>query len=69
VQRSLLHRQALSEALTWLEIHGDRPDVVEHWRLLQNEPRSADDVDGNTAHPRPRRRRRRRRRTHHATEG
>jgi poly(A) polymerase len=66
VQRSLLHRQALNEALTWLEIHGERPDVVEHWRLLQNEPGSAEEVDGNTAHPRPRRRRRRRRRTHHA---
>ena len=23
------------EALTWLEIHGDRPEVVEHWRQLR----------------------------------
>src|SRR6185437_408386 len=52
VQRSLLHRQALSEALTWLEIHGDRPEAVEHWRQLLNEPRTTEEVDGNTAHPR-----------------
>ena len=23
---------SLDEAITWLEIHGDRPDVVAHWR-------------------------------------
>ena len=34
-QRSLLHRATLDEAITWLEIHGDRPDVVAHWRTLQ----------------------------------
>ena len=34
-QRNLLHRSSLEEALTWLEIHGDRPDVVAHWRNLQ----------------------------------
>ena len=38
-QRGLLHRAVLTEALTWLEIHGDRPDVVAHWRALQAEPR------------------------------
>ena len=26
---------SLDEAITWLEIHGDRPDVVAHWRTLQ----------------------------------
>ena len=31
-QRDLLHRSSLDEAITWLEIHGDRPDVVAHWR-------------------------------------
>jgi poly(A) polymerase len=67
-QRALLHRQALNEALTWLEIHGDRPEVVAHWRVLQNEPRSADEVEGPHAHPRPRRRRRRRRRAPQAAE-
>lgn len=34
-QRGLLHRAVLDEALTWLEIHGDQPDVVAHWRALQ----------------------------------
>ena len=34
-QRSLLHRSTFAEAVTWLEIHGDRPDVVDHWRQLQ----------------------------------
>jgi poly(A) polymerase len=34
-QKGLLHRSTLDEALTWLEIHGDRPDVVAHWRNLQ----------------------------------
>jgi poly(A) polymerase len=34
-QRGLLHRSSLDEALTWLEIHGDRPEVVAHWRELQ----------------------------------
>ncbi|HVJ26713.1 MAG TPA: polynucleotide adenylyltransferase PcnB, partial [Vicinamibacterales bacterium] len=36
-QRGLLHRQSLNETLTWLEIHGDRPDVVAHWRELQTQ--------------------------------
>jgi poly(A) polymerase len=34
-QRGLLHRSIFPEALTWLEIHGNRPDVVGHWRQLQ----------------------------------
>jgi poly(A) polymerase len=33
-QRALLHRASLPEALTWLQIHGDRPDVVSHWEDL-----------------------------------
>jgi poly(A) polymerase len=65
-QRGLLHRQVLHEALIWLEIHGNRPDVVEHWRALQAEPMSSTPaLDGNVtpvALPMRRRRRRRRRR-------
>jgi poly(A) polymerase len=34
-QRTLLHRSTFAEAVTWLEIHGDRPDAVDHWRQLQ----------------------------------
>jgi poly(A) polymerase len=65
IQRSLLHRSAFPEAVTWLEIHGERPEAVLHWRQLQHE----------TAHPpasveaaadRPFRRRRRRRRRRRA---
>jgi poly(A) polymerase len=65
-QRALLHRAVLSEAITWLEIHGDRPDVVAHWRGLQAESHEHLHVvsDESTAivTPFPRRRRRRGRR-------
>ncbi len=62
-QRGLLHRSSLDEALTWLEIHGGRPDVVEHWRGLRAEttPPEASEP-GEVPHPPFRRRRRRRRR-------
>jgi poly(A) polymerase len=64
-QRSLLHRAVLNEAITWLEIHGDRPDAVEHWRSLQAEPSTqlsiAADEGVPAAYPLRRRRRRRRR--------
>src|SRR4051794_27430481 len=66
-QRALLHRHVIGEALTWLEIHGGRPDVVQHWRSLQAEPGPGAPVDGNRAAdpaagaPPPHRRRRRRR--------
>ena len=29
---ALMHRGPFREALTWLEIHGGAPEVVEHWR-------------------------------------
>jgi len=61
-QRALLHRHVLNEALTWLEIHGDRPDVVQHWRSLQSEPQSGEPLEGVGFVPLRRRRRRRRRR-------
>lgn len=32
VKRALLHRSPFEEAMTWLEIHGHAPEVVEHWR-------------------------------------
>ena len=63
-QRALLHRAVLPEAITWLEIHGDRPDVAAHWRALQVEPREHPHTDAGestaTVTPFPRRRRRRR---------
>jgi poly(A) polymerase len=69
-QRALAHRGIFPEALTWLEIHGGAPELVEHWKAILAEGgeaeapavagESTDDAPG--AHPRRRRRRRRRRR-------
>ena len=65
-QRGLLHRAILDEALTWLEVHGDRPDAVAHWRELkaQAAAQTVQATDGatETAADAPFRRRRRRRR-------
>jgi hypothetical protein len=60
-QRALLHRHVFQEALTWLEIHGNRPEAVQHWRQLQNEPAAPGEPTAS-AYAAPRRRRRRRRR-------
>jgi len=74
-QRALLHRAVLPEAITWLEIHGDRPDVVAHWRALQAEPHEHPHLPGDeaagsvTPYTRRRRRRRGRRRTRRITDG
>ncbi|HSC29685.1 MAG TPA: polynucleotide adenylyltransferase PcnB [Vicinamibacterales bacterium] len=68
-QRTLLHRPALDEALTWLEIHGDRPEVVAHWRDLQAGATVEHQVAAGHEVERPfqRRRRRRHRRRRHRT--
>ncbi len=31
-KRALLHRGPFEDALTWFEIHGDSPEVLEHWK-------------------------------------
>jgi poly(A) polymerase len=63
-QRALTHRSVFREALTWMEIHGGMPEVVEHWITVLAE-RGADEpvaqVPDDGERP-PRRRRRRRRR-------
>jgi poly(A) polymerase len=72
-QQSLAHRGIFREALTWMEIHGDAPDVVEHWIGVIDEggapdPGSEDSGDSGDEAPPPsdaaphRKRRRRRRR-------
>ena len=63
-QRGLLHRSTFHEALTWLEIHGERPEVVEHWRELVAQAQSTHHVLGaaEPVSPGPYQRRRRRRR-------
>jgi hypothetical protein len=58
--RSLPNRPAFDDALLWLEMFSEVPDVVERWRQAKAE-RTAEDGAAATA-PRPRRRRRRRRR-------
>jgi poly(A) polymerase len=60
VVASLVNRSAFAEAVTWLEIHGQTPDAVQHWRRPQQE-RGAGRVEP-PAPFRPRRRRRRPRR-------
>jgi poly(A) polymerase len=65
-QRALLHRSTFPEALTWLEIHGGRPDVLAHWRDIQSQAPSSGHHhhtvgEGVAAGPYQRRRRRRRR--------
>jgi poly(A) polymerase len=65
-QRGLLHRAVFEEALIWLDIHAERPDVVAHWRELQAQVVVGVGVPTDYAAdyaPLRRRRRRRRRRT------
>ena len=62
-QKALLHRSSFQEALTWLEIHGERPDLVAHWRYLQaQDVQHAPHGAGEAAAAGPYQRRRRRRR-------
>ena len=62
-QRALTHRSIFREALTWMEIHGGTPEVVEHWITVLAE-RGAEEPVGQAGAEadRPKRRRRRRRR-------
>ena len=67
-QRALTHRSIFRDGLTWLEIHGDAPDLVEHWITVLAE-RGADEPvlpagEVSEMVPFQRRRRRRRRRRH-----
>jgi poly(A) polymerase len=76
-KRALTHRGIFREALVWLEVHGDSPEIVEHWRALLAESPEAPvgqdgepDTDmpgapggpGGSGHDAPGGRRRRRRR-------
>jgi poly(A) polymerase len=57
-RRALMHRGSFRDALTWLEIHGQAPEAVEHWRGFIE---AAGTYEGEAQeHDRPRRRRRRR---------
>jgi poly(A) polymerase len=68
-QRALTHRSLFREALTWLEIHGNAAELVEHWISVLAERGAeepvlppAADAGGGGPQGLPRRRRRRRRR-------
>jgi hypothetical protein len=59
------------DALTWLEIHGESPDLVEHWITVLAERGAEEPVapaGGDDRERVPRRRRRRRRRYRPAPE-
>jgi hypothetical protein len=58
-RRALTHRGPFREAMTWLEIHGQQPEVLEHWRGFLE---AAQTFEGEEAEGQPPRRRRRRRR-------
>ena len=63
-RRTLMHRGPFREALTWLEIHGHAPEVLEHWRGFieaANTLVPGEENVGEAARPRRRKRRRRRR--------
>jgi len=70
-QRALAHRHIFSDALTWLEIHGQAPKLVEHWKAVTPEPATvaehAHHAHGQEGDERPFRRRRRRRRRRFTT--
>ena len=67
-QRALAHRSVFREALTWLEIHGDAPELVEHWKAILAEsgtgeaPEAQPETTEEYRAPSTRRKRRRRRR-------
>jgi poly(A) polymerase len=64
-RRALAHRQIFQEALTWLDVHGDVPQLVEEWKAIQGEaPPAPGPSPESSGENRPFRRRRRRRRRH-----
>jgi hypothetical protein len=67
-KRALTHRGPFREALTWLEIHGQAPDVLEHWRGFI-EAAGTFEAEQEEGSPPRRRRRRRRRKTFRPTTG
>ena len=69
-KRALTHRHIFPDALTWLDIHGDVPELVSQWRVVAAEPgHDPDSAEApGSAPPAVRRRRRRRRRARPAQE-
>jgi hypothetical protein len=65
-KRALMHRAPFKEALTWLDIHGDATEVLEHWKGFIEAAGTFEGEQDQPEHP-PRRRRRRRRRFRSST--
>jgi poly(A) polymerase len=64
-QSALMHRNTFRDALTWLEIHGESPELVDHWKSLAASAGPPEQVPEAGQEPgifKRRRRRRRRRR-------
>jgi poly(A) polymerase len=61
-RRTLMHRGPFREALTWLEIHGHAPEVLEHWRGFIEAAKTFEPGEQEAAEGAPPRRKRRRRR-------
>ena len=61
-RRALTHRGPFQEALTWLEIHGQAPETLEHWRGFVEAAGTFEAATEEAGSPPPKRRRRRRRR-------
>ena len=55
-KRVIIHRSAFTDTLTWMDIHGQTPELLEHWRSEASSATPSSDEE------RPRRRRRRPRR-------
>jgi hypothetical protein len=66
-RRGLMHRGPFRDALTWLEIHGNAPEVVEHWRGFLEAAGTYEMAERPEGRPPIRRRRRRRRRPFRTT--
>ena len=52
-KRVVIHRSAFTDTLTWMDIHGQTPELLEHWRSEASSATPSSDEE------RPRRRRRR----------
>ncbi len=60
-RQSLVHRGAFADALTWLELHGNEPALVEEWKALKGTATDGRTPEEGVSAPGERRRRRRRR--------
>ena len=58
-QRAFVQRHSFLEALTWLDIHGSAPSLVEHWKGVLQSLADGQDPEEPQLPLRPRRRRRR----------